>query len=60
MTNMLMAYTEAEKMSDPLLKVFENEFKAKFEEMNAEDISKYYYCFTKLGFKGDGTLYRYL
>ena len=60
MTSMLMAYTEAEKMNDGLLKVFENEFKAKFEEMNAEDISKYYYCFTKLGFKGDGTLYRYL
>jgi len=28
--------------------------------MNAEDISKYYYCFTKLGFKGDGIFYKYL
>ena len=28
--------------------------------MNATDISQYYYCFTKLGFKGDGTFYRYL
>lgn len=28
--------------------------------MNAEDISKYYYCFTHLGFKGEGTFYRYV
>ena len=30
--------------------------------MNAEDISKYYYCFTiaGTGFQGDGTFYKYL
>ena len=28
--------------------------------MNSEDISKYYFCFTQNGFKGDGTFYRYL
>jgi hypothetical protein len=28
--------------------------------MNAEDVSKYYYCFTKLGFKGEGTFYKYI
>jgi hypothetical protein len=28
--------------------------------MNAEDISKYYYYFTHLNFKGDGTFYKYL
>ena len=55
-----MAYTDANLMSDVLLKTFESEFKAKFEEMNAEDISKYYYCFTKLGFRGEGTFYKYL
>lgn len=30
--------------------------------MNAEDISKYYYCFTKVGhtFKAEGRFYKYL
>ena len=28
--------------------------------MNAEDISKYYYCFTKLGFKGSQKFYKNL
>jgi hypothetical protein len=28
--------------------------------MNAEDISKFYYCFTKLGFKGEGIFYKYI
>jgi len=56
----LFAYTEAGLMSDDFLKCFELEFKGKFEAMNPEDVSKYYYCFTKLGFKGDGTLYKYI
>ena len=35
----LMAYTETEQMTPKLFKSFEREFKSKFEEMNAEDIS---------------------
>lgn len=58
--SMLMAYTENDKMTDDLLVHFENVFKEKFEDVNAEDISKYYYCFTKLGFKGEGAFYKYL
>jgi len=57
---LLMAYTEANLMDDALLKIFEQQFNSKFEQMNAEDASKYYYCFTKLGFKGDGRFYKYL
>ena len=34
-----MAYTQAERMTDNLLHHFELQFKAKYEEMNAEDIS---------------------
>ena len=60
LASMLMAYTTTGKINDSTLKYFESEFKSKFEEMNAEDISKYYYCFTHLGFKGEGTFYRYL
>jgi hypothetical protein len=55
-----MAYTETELMNDDLLKRFEQEFNSKYDMMNAEDISKYYYCFSKLGFKGDGSFYKYL
>ena len=57
---MLMAYTDSGLMNDALLARFEMQFKSKFEAMNAEDISKYYYCFTELGFKGEGTFYAYL
>ena len=60
LASMLMAYTTTGKINDSTLKYFESEFKSKFEEMNAEDISKYYYCLTHLGFKGEGTFYRYL
>ena len=60
MTNMLAAYATSGKMTPTLLKHFELEFKAKFEEMNAEDISKYYYYFTFLDFAGEGTFYAYL
>lgn len=28
--------------------------------MNPEDISKYYYCFTRANFSGDGRFYKYL
>jgi hypothetical protein len=38
----------------------EETFKNKFEHMNAEDISKIYYCFTEMGFKGEGRFYKYL
>eukprot|EP00347_Sterkiella_histriomuscorum_P005962 403354597 len=59
---MLMAYTETNLMNPRLLRCFENEFKSKHEDMNAEDISKYYYCFTKVGheFKAEGRFYKYL
>ena len=42
------------------LKQFEDEFKSKHEMMNAEDISKYYFCFTEIGFYGEGRFYKYL
>jgi hypothetical protein len=47
-------------MNERIQKMFEQEFKAKYEDMNAEDISKFYYNFTDLGFAGDGTFYKYL
>ena len=40
--------------------MFEQQFKSKFEEMNAEDICKFYYHFTHMNFTGDGTFYKYL
>lgn len=43
-----------------MLEIFEVEFKGKYESMNPMDSSTYYYCFTKLGWKGDGTFYKYL
>lgn len=60
MTNMLAAYASSGKMTERLQKMFEQQFKAKFEEMNAEDISKFYYYFTHMNFVGDGTFYKYL
>ena len=43
-----------------LLNMFEAQFHSRFEEMNPEDISKYYYCFTKIGHHGNGRFYKYL
>ena len=45
-----------------LLKDFQNIFKSKYELLNPEDISKFYYCFTKVGpgFVGHGKVYKYL
>jgi hypothetical protein len=60
MTNMLHAYVQTGQMNERIQKMFEQEFKAKYEDMNAEDISKFYYNFTHLGFAGDGTFYKYL
>ena len=40
--------------------MFEAQFHSRFEEMNPEDISKYYYCFTKIGHHGNGRFYKYL
>lgn len=60
----LMAYVEHPDLlradNDKMLKLFEREFKAKYEDMNPEDISKYYYCFTKMDRYGSGIFYRYL
>lgn len=60
LVNMLLAYTETDLLNDKLITLFEKQFISKWDMMNAEDISKYYYCFTKAGFKGDGRLYKYL
>jgi hypothetical protein len=43
-----------------LLAAFEKQFHARHEQMNPEDISKYYYCFTKANFSGNGRFYKYL
>jgi hypothetical protein len=60
--SMLMSYTECDLLNSRLVKLFENQFKSKHELMNAEDISKYYYCFTKVGheYKAEGRFYKYL
>ncbi len=49
-------------MTPDLLRHFENQFKSKYEDMKAEDISQYYYCFTKLGhaINAEGRFYKYL
>jgi hypothetical protein len=52
--------TESDCIDDQLMTIFEEEFKGKFEAMKPEDISQFYYCFTKAGFKGDGRFYKYL
>ncbi|CDW74735.1 UNKNOWN [Stylonychia lemnae] len=62
LVQLLMAFVETDQMSPKLLRHFEHEFKSKFEMMNAEDVSKYYYCFTKVGheYKAEGRFYKYL
>lgn len=55
-----MAYTSTKLMVSELENIVENDFKGKYEHMNAEDVSKIYYCFTEIGFKGDGTFYKYI
>ena len=52
LTCTLMALTDLNLMDETLLKHFEEQFKSKHERMNPEDISKYYYCFTKSGMQG--------
>ena len=47
-------------IDDAMLEAFEAQFKVKFEDMNPEDTATYYYCFTKAGFKGSGSFYKYL
>jgi len=47
-------------MDKDIIDQFELEFKGRFESMNPEDSSQFYYCFTKLGHVGDGILYKYL
>ena len=56
----LTAYTEEGMIDDAMLEAFEAQFKVKFEDMNPEDTATYYYCFTKAGFKGSGSFYKYL
>lgn len=56
----LMAFTETETMDEELIALFQAEFKGRFESMEPLDSSQFYYCFTKLGYKGDGMFYKYL
>ena len=64
-----MAFTECQEsltieepalMDAQLIEHFETEFKGRFEAMNPSDSSQFYYCFTKLGFAGEGIFYKYL
>jgi len=65
----LMAFTECQEsltadeeplMDAAMIERFESEFKGRFEAMNPSDTSQYYFCFTKLGFVGEGLFYKYL
>lgn len=57
----LMAFTERGFMNDSeLMDSFQSEFKGRYEAMNPMDTSTFYYCFTKLEYKGDGMFYKYL
>jgi len=56
----LMALTEKGAMDGELIESFQTEFKGRFEAMNPMDSSTFYYCFTKLEWKGDGMFYKYL
>lgn len=47
-------------MDAELIEQFQVEFGGRFESMNPIDSSTFYYCFTKLGFKGDGIFYKYV
>ena len=55
-----MALTEKGAMDGELIESFQTEFKGRFEAMNPMDSSTFYYCFTKLEWKGDGMFYKYL
>ena len=55
-----MAFTEIDKMPKILLDKAEANFRGRYEEMNAEDISKFYYVFTKNDFAADGMFYKYI
>ena len=54
-----MAYSN-NNICEDLLPLFENEFKERYEAMNPEDISKYYYCFTRADRYGSGRFYKFL
>ena len=54
-----MAYSNNDLVED-LLPHFESEFKQRYEAMNPEDVSKYYYCFTRANRYGSGHFYKYL
>lgn len=60
MISILMAYSESDKLDEQLLEQFESNFRQKFEYMNPEDISKFYYCMTKADRYGSGRLYKFL
>ena len=56
----MTAYTEEGMLDDAMLEAFEMQYKARFEEMNPADSATFFQCFTKAGFKGSGTFYKYL
>ena len=56
----MRSYCEEGLIDDKFILLLEKEFFGKFEQMNAEDMSWYYYCFTKAGFKGSARFFKYL
>ena len=55
-----MAYTESGMLDEEMIIRFQEEFKGRFESMKAIDIATFYYCYTKIGFKGEGLFYKYI
>lgn len=55
-------YFDVQQSARQVLAGFERQFNSKHDVMNAEDISKFYFCFTTAfeGFQGKGTFYKYL
>ena len=56
----LRAYIETGHFDEQMEVRFQEEFKGRYEMMKPVDIAVFYYCYTKLGFKGDGMFYKYL
>ena len=47
-------------LDDEMVKRFQEEFAGRYETMKPIDIATFYYCFTKIGFKGEGIFYKYI
>lgn len=57
---MLRAYVETGYFDEQMEVRFQEEFKGRYEQMKPIDIATFYYCYTKLGFKGEGLFYKYI